>query len=54
MDRLVVYQAPKLLGDAARPMAIMAADALADAIELNITEVTRLDTDLRIIATPRM
>ena len=25
-------------------MAIMAADALAEAIELNITEVTRLDT----------
>ena len=54
VDRLVVYQAPKLLGDAARPMAIMAVDALADAIELNITEVTRLDTDLRIIATPRV
>ena len=54
VDRLLVYQAPKLLGDAARPMAIMAADALAEAVELNITEVTRLDTDLRIIATPRM
>jgi diaminohydroxyphosphoribosylaminopyrimidine deaminase/5-amino-6-(5-phosphoribosylamino)uracil reductase len=52
VDQLVVYQAPKLLGDAARPMAIMAVDALAEAIELNITEVTRLDTDLRIIATP--
>ena len=54
VDRLVVYQAPKLLGDAARPMAVMAVDALADAIELSITEVTRLDTDLRIIATPRV
>ena len=54
VDRLLVYQAPKLLGDAARPMAIMTADALAEAIELNITEVTRLDTDLRIIATPRV
>ena len=35
-------------------MAVMAVDALADAIELSITEVTRLDTDLRIIATPRV
>ena len=54
VDQLVVYQAPKLLGDVARPMAIMAVDALSEAIELNITEVTRLDTDLRIIATPRV
>ena len=54
VDRLVVYQAPKLLGDVARPMTVMAVDALADAIELSITEVTRLDTDLRIIATPRV
>ena len=53
VDQLVVFQAPKLLGDAARPMAIMAVGALAEAIELNITEVTRLDTDLRIIAIPR-
>ena len=52
VDRLVVYQAPKLFGNTARPLATMALDTLSDAVELTFTEVTRIGSDLRIIATP--
>ena len=52
VDRLIIYQAPKLLGDEARPMAAMTFAALAEAPEFEITEVTRLGKDLRIMATP--
>ena len=53
VDRLVLYQAPKLLGDSARPLATMALDTLGDAVELAFTEVTRMGSDLRIIAAPQ-
>ena len=52
VDRLVLYQAPKLLGHLARPLATMALDTLRDAMELEFTEVTRIGSDLRIIAAP--
>ena len=52
VDRLVLYQAPKLLGDSARPLATMALARLGDAVELAFTEVTRMGSDLRIIAAP--
>ena len=53
VDRLIIYQAPKLLGDAARAMAAMNFSALADAPEFEINEVTRIGADLRIIAAPK-
>ena len=53
VDRLILYQAPKILGDSARPMANMSIDALAEAPEFDTIEVTRLGADLRIMATPR-
>lgn len=53
VDRLIIYQAPKLLGDAARAMAAMNFPALADAPEFEINEVTRIGADLRIIAAPK-
>ena len=49
-----MYQSPKLLGDTARPLAAMALSALTDAVELTFTEVTRIGSDLRIMATPRL
>ena len=52
VDRLVLYQAPKLLGDSAWPLATMALDTLGDAVELAFTEVTHIGSDLRIIAAP--
>lgn len=53
VDRLIIYQAPKLLGDTARAMAAMNFPALADAPEFEIKEVTRIGADLRIIAAPK-
>ena len=52
VDRLVVYQAPTLMGNTARGMTGITLDQLADAISLSFTEVTRLGPDLRIMATP--
>ena len=52
VDRLIIYQAPTFLGNGARPMAVMSLDTLADAPGFQITEVTRLGKDLRIMATP--
>jgi len=53
VDRLIIYQAPKLLGDEARSVAAMNFSALADAPEFEINEVTRIGADLRIIAAPK-
>jgi len=53
VDRLIIYQAPKLLGDAARAMAAMNFPVLADVPEFEINEVTRIGADLRIIAAPK-
>ena len=53
VDRLIIYQAPKLLGDAARAVAAMNFSAMAEAPEFKIQEVTRIGADLRIIAAPR-
>ena len=53
VDRLIIYQAPKLLGDEARAMAAMNFPALAEALEFEINEVTRIGADLRIIAAPK-
>ena len=53
VDRLIIYQAPKLLGDSARPMATMRYEALADAPAFEVMEVTRIGADLRIMATPQ-
>ena len=51
--KTIIYQAPKLLGDAARAMAAMNFPALADVPEFEINEVTRIGADLRIIAAPK-
>jgi diaminohydroxyphosphoribosylaminopyrimidine deaminase/5-amino-6-(5-phosphoribosylamino)uracil reductase len=52
VDRLVVYQAPCLLGDTGRPMAGFAIDTLSESPKFQLEEVTRSGTDLRIMATP--
>ena len=53
VDRLIIYQAPKLLGDDARAMAAMNFSALTEAPEFETKEVTRIGADLRIIAAPK-
>ncbi len=52
VDEVVLYQAPKWLGSTARPLADMAIDKLADSIEMDYREISRLGPDLRIIAAP--
>ncbi|WP_328348440.1 bifunctional diaminohydroxyphosphoribosylaminopyrimidine deaminase/5-amino-6-(5-phosphoribosylamino)uracil reductase RibD [Micromonospora sp. NBC_00421] len=53
VDRVVGYVAPKLLG--AGPTALIDAGVttIADAIDLELTDVTRVGSDLRITALPR-
>ena len=51
VDELVLYLAPKLLGDTARSLfQLPALSALADAVSLEITDVRMVGQDLRIIA----
>lgn len=51
IDELVLYVAPKLLGDTARDLFQMPSfSALADAVSLDITDVRMVGQDLRIIA----
>lgn len=52
VDEVVLYQAPKWLGSSARPLAHMAIDRLADSIEMDYREISRVGPDLRIIAVP--
>ena len=50
VDELLIYQAPLLLGSSARPLADIAFSELKDGIQLAYREVSRLGSDLRIIA----
>ena len=51
VDELIVYLAPQLLGDAARGMFDLGElTALDRRIELTISDVRRIDADLRVIA----
>ncbi|EED34073.1 riboflavin biosynthesis protein RibD [Luminiphilus syltensis NOR5-1B] len=50
VDEVVLYQAPKLLGDTARPLAALSIDRLAEAVALEYQDVTPVGNDLRITA----
>lgn len=53
VDELLLYVSPSLLGDAARPLAVLPGlDRLADRVQLRWTDVRQLGADLRITATP--
>ncbi len=47
-DELVVYMAPKLLGSLARPLALLELESMAQAIELELSELRQLGSDLRL------
>ncbi len=51
-DELVVYQAPKLLGSDARPLATLGLTRMAEAINATIVEQARCGDDLRIRLRP--
>jgi diaminohydroxyphosphoribosylaminopyrimidine deaminase/5-amino-6-(5-phosphoribosylamino)uracil reductase len=54
VDELVLYLAPTVLGDAARPMFAMAAlERMADRREYSWTGVERIGADLKLTARPR-
>ncbi|WP_278427379.1 bifunctional diaminohydroxyphosphoribosylaminopyrimidine deaminase/5-amino-6-(5-phosphoribosylamino)uracil reductase RibD [Pantoea dispersa] len=54
VDELIVYLAPKLLGNAARGLcALPGLETLADAPALNFSDVRQVGDDLRLTLTPR-
>lgn len=53
VDELLLYVAPSLLGDGARPLAALPGlERLADRLQLRWTDVRQLGADLRVTATP--
>jgi diaminohydroxyphosphoribosylaminopyrimidine deaminase/5-amino-6-(5-phosphoribosylamino)uracil reductase len=52
VDRVVGYVAPKLLGDGLSALAGAGVSTIADAIDLDFTDVTRIGPDLRFTASP--
>lgn len=52
VDELYVYMAAKLLGSSAKPLLQLPIDAMADAINLQITDIRAIGPDWRIIAKP--
>jgi diaminohydroxyphosphoribosylaminopyrimidine deaminase/5-amino-6-(5-phosphoribosylamino)uracil reductase len=54
VDEYIFYLAPRLLGTDARGMFDLGRSVpLADSLELEIVDIARLDTDLRILARPK-
>lgn len=54
VDEMIVYLAPKLLGNAARGLcALPGLETLADAPALNFSDVRQVGDDLRLTLTPR-
>ena len=52
VDELILYQAPRLLGANARPLAALDIGELAAAVQLSFTDISRIGDDLRITAVP--
>jgi diaminohydroxyphosphoribosylaminopyrimidine deaminase/5-amino-6-(5-phosphoribosylamino)uracil reductase len=53
VDRLILYVAPKIIGGDAPGLFASGAKTLVDAWEMEITEVRRVDADVRIDARPK-
>jgi diaminohydroxyphosphoribosylaminopyrimidine deaminase/5-amino-6-(5-phosphoribosylamino)uracil reductase len=52
LDELIVYMAPTLLGDSARPLLSLPLDSMAEKVQLQIDDVRKVGQDWRIIARP--
>ena len=52
VDELIVYMAPKLLGSQARALFELPFDAMAEAVDLEITDMRAIGHDWRITARP--
>ncbi|HET6211363.1 MAG TPA: dihydrofolate reductase family protein, partial [Micromonosporaceae bacterium] len=53
VDRVIAYLAPKLLGGGPGALGPAGVGTLADAVELDITDVSRVGPDIRITGVPR-
>ncbi len=52
LDELIVYMAPALLGDRARPLLALPLDDMGDKVQLHIEDVRKVGQDWRFIARP--
>ena len=52
MDELIIYMAPALLGDRARPLLELPLAHMADKIQLVLEDVRKIGTDWRFTAIP--
>jgi diaminohydroxyphosphoribosylaminopyrimidine deaminase/5-amino-6-(5-phosphoribosylamino)uracil reductase len=52
LDELIVYMAPTLLGDRARPLLELPLDAMADRVALRLEDVRRVGADWRLTVVP--
>ena len=52
LDQLIVYMAPALLGDRARPLLGLPLDHMADKVRLQIEDVRKVGQDWRFTAIP--
>ena len=52
LDELIVYMAPALLGDRARPLLALPLDDMADKVQLQVEDVRKVGQDWRFIARP--
>jgi diaminohydroxyphosphoribosylaminopyrimidine deaminase/5-amino-6-(5-phosphoribosylamino)uracil reductase len=52
LDELIVYMAPTLLGDRARPLLELPLDMMADKVQLVLEDVRKVGTDWRMTAIP--
>ncbi|MBQ0719829.1 MAG: bifunctional diaminohydroxyphosphoribosylaminopyrimidine deaminase/5-amino-6-(5-phosphoribosylamino)uracil reductase RibD [Gammaproteobacteria bacterium] len=52
VDELIIYMAPKLMGSAAMPMAVLPFEAMSEALDLEITDMRAVGKDWRMTAKP--
>ena len=52
VDELIVYMAPRLLGSRARPLLELPFDEMAEAMDLDVTDMRVIGRDWRITARP--
>ena len=51
-DEMIVYIAPRLMGDTARPLAALGFTGMDEAISTTVKSIDTLGPDLRIVLTP--
>ena len=51
-DEMIVYLAPRLMGDTARPLAALGFTSMDEAISTKVKSIDTLGSDLRIVLTP--